>query len=154
LNKAAVKITAMVSDDLDEVMRIEQDSFAYPWSKNSFQGEILSNRFAYYVTAKDISDSVIGYAGAWIILDEAHITTLAVDPSCRQMGTGSLLLAHLLRKAIEEGACKVFLEVRDSNRQARRIYERFGFEVIGKRKRYYHDEDALVMVRALEKVKG
>ena len=70
------------------------------------------------------------------------------------MGTGSLLLAHLINKAERKGACKVFLEVRDSNRQARRIYERFGFKVIGKRKKYYLDEDALVMVRILENVKG
>ncbi len=154
MSKREITIASMVPDDLDEVMQIEQSSFPYPWSRKSFQSEILTNKFAYYVTAKDSSKFVIGYAGVWIIFDEAHITTIAVHPCYRQMGTGSLLLARLLEKATQEGAGKVFLEVRDSNLQARKIYERFGFEVFGKRKKYYYDEDALVMVRALEKVEG
>ena len=124
----------MVLEDLDEVMQIEQDSFLFPWSRRSFQGEILNNRFAYYITAKDTKGLVIGYAGVWILFDEAHITTIAVKPLCRHKGTGSLLLAYLLKKVKEKGAGRVFLEVRDSNLAARRIYERFGFEVIGKRK--------------------
>lgn len=152
MNKQDITIASMALDDLDEVMEIEQSSFPSPWSRNSFQSEILTNRFACYVTAKDSSNCVIGYAGVWIIFNEAHITTIAVHPCHRQRGVGSRLLAYLLEKAAQEGASKVFLEVRDSNLQARKIYERFGFEVFGKRKKYYYDEDALVMVRALEKV--
>lgn len=154
MSRGKLTIAAMVLEDLDEVMQIEQDSFLYPWSRNSFQGEILTNRFAYYITAKDTEGFVIGYAGIWILFDEGHITTIAVKPLCRHKGVGSLLLAHLLKKAQLEGACKVFLEVRDSNLEARRIYERFGFEVIGKRKKYYFNEDALIMAWSLEKVRG
>jgi len=154
LSQEKLTIAPMVLEDLDGVMQIERDSFLYPWSRNSFQEELLTNRFAYYITAKDADGFIIGYAGIWILFDEGHITTIAVKPLCRHKGVGSLLLAHLLKKAQSEGACKVFLEVRDSNLQARRIYERFGFKVIGKRKRYYFDEDALIMAWFLEKVKG
>lgn len=137
----------MILDDLDEVMLIEEDSFSFPWSRRSFRGEILTNRFAYYVVAKDNEGLVIGYAGVWVLYGEAHVTTIAVKSSCRNRGIGSLLLACLLRNAEEKGADKAFLEVRDSNLVARRLYERFGFEVIGKRKNYYVDEDALIMIR-------
>lgn len=147
MNNTQITTTAMVLDDLDEVMQIEEDSFPYPWSRRSFRGEIMSNRFAYYVVAKDGEGRVVGYAGIWILYGEAHITTIAVKPPYRNKGIGSLLMAYLLRKAEEKGADKAFLEVRDSNLVARRIYERFGFEVIGKRKNYYVDEDALIMIR-------
>ncbi len=153
MSKTQIFTTAMVLEDLDEVIQIEQDSFPHPWSRKSFQGEILTNRFAYYVVAKDTGGLVMGYAGLWVLYGEAHITTIAVKPSCRNKGIGSRLMACLLGKAEGKGADKAFLEVRDSNLVARRIYERFGFEVIGKRKNYYVDEDALIMIRFSGKAK-
>jgi ribosomal-protein-alanine N-acetyltransferase len=143
----------MIPQDLDMVMQIEEASFSKPWSRNMFVGEINKNKYAYYITAKDSWGYLMGYAGVWIVLDEAHITTIAVQPLFRKNGIGNLLLEHLLQKASRDDVQKVFLEVRDSNIQARSIYERLGFTVISKRKKYYHDEDALVMMLALGKIK-
>jgi len=109
--------------------------------------EISQNRYAHYIVARVKDDGrVIGYGGLWVLFDEGHITTLAVHPLHRKAGTGSFLLEHMLRKARANGATQVFLEVRDSNLAARRLYEKFKFKVIGRRKNYYLNEDALVMV--------
>ena len=149
LKKILLNFSAMDPDDLDAVMKIEEASFSLPWTENMFTGEMLKNRFACYITGKDDCGLLLGYAGMWVIFDEAHITTLAVHPLHRGRGVGSLLLERLLQEAISSEVRLVFLEVRDSNAQARRIYERFGFEVISKRKKYYHDEDALVMRKTI-----
>lgn len=142
-----VEIVPMTVADLDAVLEIEQNCFPFPWSRSSFYGEIKDNRYAYYIVArlKD-NGSIIGYGGLWVIFDEGHITTLAVHPLYRRCGTGSFILEHLLKKASIEGARQVFLEVRASNLAARRLYEKFHFKVISRRKNYYLSEDALVMV--------
>jgi len=148
--KTVLNIASMTMDDLDAVMEIEEASFSLPWTRNMFEVEILKNKSAYYITAKDSRGLLIGYAGAWIVLDEGHITTLAVEPRHRRIGAGSLLLDNLLQKAASDDVQKIFLEVRDLNIQARRIYERFGFKVISRRKKYYHDDDALIMMIILK----
>ena len=148
--KTVLNIASMTMDDLDRIMEIEEVSFSLPWTRNMFEVEILKNKSAYYITAKDSRGLLMGYGGAWIVLDEGHITTLAVEPRYRRMGVGSLLLDHLLQKAALDDVQNVFLEVRNLNIQARRIYERFGFEVISKRKKYYHDDDALIMMLVLK----
>jgi ribosomal-protein-alanine N-acetyltransferase len=137
----------MTVDDLDDVLEIEQKSFSFPWSRNSFYMEIRQNRYAYYIVAR-LKDNgrIIGYGGVWVLFDEGHITTLAVHPLHRKAGIGSFMLEHILRKACTNGATQVFLEVRDSNLAARRLYEKFKFKVIGRRKNYYLNEDALIMV--------
>jgi ribosomal-protein-alanine N-acetyltransferase len=137
----------MSVDDLDDVLDIEQSSFSFPWSRSSFYGEIQKNNFAYYIVARPRGEHrVIGYGGLWVVCDEGHITTLAVHPFYRKTGAGSFMLDHLLKKAREKGARRVFLEVRDSNLAARHLYEKFCFKIIGRRKNYYLDEDALIMV--------
>ena len=88
---------------------------------------------------------MIGYAGIWIVLDQAHLTTLAVQDLPVQ-GVGTLLMKHLLSRAAFEGTVRMSLEVRPSNRSARMLYRRFGFVALGRRKHYYRDEDAIVMV--------
>lgn len=137
----------MTVADLDEVCEIEQNCFPFPWSKNSFYGEINENKYAYYIVAR-LKDhgGIIGYGGLWVIFDEGHITTLAVHPHHRRQRVGSCILEHLLEKAEALGARQVFLEVRDSNGAARGLYEKFHFKAISRRKKYYLNEDALVMV--------
>lgn len=142
-----LEITPMSLQDLEDVLEIERSTFSFPWPQNSFYREIINNDYAYYFTArlKD-ENKIIGYGGIWVLFDEAHITTLAVHPLYRQAGVGSILLSHLLKEALSRGACQVFLEVRDSNLAARTLYEKYDFEMIGRRKNYYYHEDALLMV--------
>ncbi|MDO9535678.1 MAG: ribosomal protein S18-alanine N-acetyltransferase [Bacillota bacterium] len=143
-----LEIAPMTVKDLEEVLEIEIDSFSFPWSRNSFYTEITGNGYSYYLVCR-LKDSkkIIGYGGIWTLFDEAHITTLAVHSLYRQAGIGTLIITRLIKNSLQKGAQKVFLEVRDSNREARNLYEKLQFKVIGKRKNYYLDEDALVMMR-------
>lgn len=140
-----VRIRPMEISDLDQVMYIEESVFVFPWQKRGFEAEILRNEFAHYFVAS-VQGKLIGYAGIWIVLDQAHLTTLAVDRACQCRGVGALLMKHLLSRAAFEGTVRMSLEVRPSNRSARTLYHRFGFVALGRRKHYYHDEDAIIMV--------
>ena len=143
-----IDITPMTAAHLDQVLFIERDSFiSTSWSRDSFYAEITRNKYAYYIVARfKESAMIMGYGGIWIVLGEAHITTLAVNPYYRRAGAGTIILNNLLEQALLEGAGKIFLEVRASNRNARKLYEKFNFKVIALRKNYYVDEDALVMM--------
>lgn len=147
-----VVIAPMTAADLEQVLHIERNSFiSASWSRESFYTEITRNKYAYYIVARfGESAKVVGYGGIWIIFDEAHITTLAVHPNYRQAGVGTFLMDNLLEKALQNGAGKIFLEVRASNWHARKLYEKFNFKVIDNRKNYYFSEDALVMISELE----
>ena len=142
----AVRIEAMTLDDIPSVHVIEQRSFAVPWPDEAYRNELLTNRLATYVVAR-AGDDVIGFAGLWVMVDEAHITTFAVDPRWRRRGVGERLLLALLDLAAERRAREATLEVRLSNMPARRLYEKYGFRPVGIRPRYYSDngEDALIM---------
>ncbi|NLW07403.1 MAG: ribosomal protein S18-alanine N-acetyltransferase [Clostridia bacterium] len=142
----------MIGEDLDGVLAIEQVSFPTPWSRNSYLNEIYNNEFAYYYVAR-AADKVIGYAGLWLIFDEAHVTTVAVAPDYRGRRLGELLLKVLMQEAAYLGADRMTLEVRVSNHAARRLYERLGFVSAGIRKGYYNDnkEDAIIMWKHLYK---
>jgi len=145
-----VSIMPMSLKDLGRVMAIENDSFSMPWSESTFRSEIIDNRFAYYIVARPVEgQEIVGYAGAWMLYGETHITTLAVYRLYRRRGIGSLLLLHLLQKALLKGHKRVYLEVRDSNLEARSLYQKFGFEQRGRHEKYYFDEDACIMVRNL-----
>ncbi len=145
-----VEIVSMTSEHLNDVTRIEEASFTLPWSRDSFQNEIATNRQAtYFVAVLPGTSRVLGYAGMWVVLSEAHITTLAVDPAFRRQQIGSILLSSLMHEAFFKGARRMFLEVRDSNACAKKMYEKFSFTIAGRRKQYYCDEDALVMSRRL-----
>ncbi len=140
----------MAPEHLNDVFRIEQASFALPWSRESFLSEITDNIYATYVVAMmPGNQEVVGYAGMWVIFTEAHITTLAVDSSHRRKYIGSLLLSRLLREAFLRGARFMILEVRNSNSHAKKLYEKYCFQVQGIKKQYYHDEDAVVMSRPI-----
>jgi ribosomal-protein-alanine N-acetyltransferase len=139
-------IKPMSVEDLEEVIGIESESFDQSWSCESFRSELEKNHLAKYLVAcKD--GKVIGYGGMWVVLDEAHLTTLAVEKEWRRRGVGKALLHALTDHAAESGAVRMTLEVRPSNIAARRLYEEFGFTVRGVRKKYYLTEDALFMIK-------
>lgn len=141
-----IRIEAMSLDDLPSVQAIEQASFTTPWPPNAYRSELEMNRLATYLVAR-AEGEVVAYAGIWMMVDEAHITTFAVDPRWRRQGIGERLLLALLDMAIDRRAREATLEVRLSNLAARRLYEKYGFRPVGIRPRYYSDdnEDALIM---------
>lgn len=140
----------MEPGDLPQVLAIENEAFPSPWSEQSYRDELSRNAFAHYFALVD-QERVVGYAGMWIILDEAHVTTIAVHSSLRGRGLGRALMEHLMAEAINWGADRITLEVRASNEAARKLYTGLGFQAIGLRKGYYADrnEDAVVMGRNL-----
>lgn len=141
-----VTIDLMKEEDIDGIFDISTLSFSIPWSKESYIQE-LSNPVAKYFVAK-INDKVVGFAGTWIILDEAHITNIAIDPNYRKQGIASKLLKELLSYCKDHKKCTAFtLEVRSSNKAAKALYEKHNFKQDGIRKGYYEDtkEDAILM---------
>ncbi len=161
--------------DIPTVSAIEQSVFALPWSTTAFRYELRSNpaseylvlrylpwvkstkrlswRSARWLPARRLSResrddaALLGYGGFWVVLDEAHICTLALRPEWRGRGLGELLLVSLLERAIRRQSRLVTLEVRVSNIVAQNLYYKYGFELVGRRRRYYSDnrEDALVL---------
>lgn len=142
-----VRIRRMRTGDVDAVTAIEQATFARPWSRESFRQEMERNKAARYLVAEK-GGEVIGYAGAWIILDESHITNIAVAEAERGRGVGRKLTEALMQYISNLGAAYATLEVRVSNVRAQNLYKSLGFVSVGKRKRYYEDngEDAFLMV--------
>ncbi|MBO8169247.1 MAG: ribosomal protein S18-alanine N-acetyltransferase [Thermoanaerobacteraceae bacterium] len=135
---------------LPQVLDIERQSFPTPWSKKTFLGELRHNQFAYYYVCL-LEEQVVGYGGLWVVLDEAHVTTIAVSPQYRRRKIGARLLLFLMQQALMHGADKITLEVRPSNLSAKRLYENMGFTEAGVRKGYYTDnnEDAIIMWKQL-----
>ena len=139
-------IRRMTMDDVDGVAAVEAATFPTPWSRDAFASEMKNVAARYLVAEKD--GKVIGYAGAWIILDESHITNIAVLKEERGQGIGRQLTHGLLQYLSNLGAAYATLEVRKSNKVAQSLYNSLGFIKLGVRKRYYEDngEDALIMV--------
>lgn len=144
-------IREMKVEDLPTVLEIDRLSFPIPWSERTYRFELNDNQAAQLKVAEVLEEGilrVIGYVGFWFIVDEAHISTLAVHPAYRGQGIGEQLLQDALNAAVTRGAQVATLEVRVSNDAALNLYRKFGFEVIGERPRYYRDnnEDALLMI--------
>ena len=141
-----ISVEMMKVDDLAEVQVIERESFTTPWPPHAYRQELETNRLAHYIVARS-GDVIVGFAGIWLLVDEAHVTTFATRRSWRRQGIGERLLLALLDLARNRGAHEATLEVRPSNIAARRLYEKYGFKVVGVRPRYYSDdnEDALIM---------
>jgi ribosomal-protein-alanine N-acetyltransferase len=139
-------IDGMRLTDLPDVHAIEQASFRTPWPPHAYRSELESNRLAHYLVAR-AGETLVGYGGMWLMVDEAHITTFAVHPAWRRRGIGERLLLAFLDLALDRRAREATLEVRLSNLAARRLYEKYGFKPVGLRPRYYSDdqEDALIM---------
>ncbi|QXM05208.1 ribosomal protein S18-alanine N-acetyltransferase [Crassaminicella indica] len=144
-----VKVRSMTLEDVDDVFEIEKSSFPIPWSVEAFTAEIEHNEKARYVVLEK-EEKVIGYGGFWKILDEGHITNIAVHPSVRGKGYGNLIVEGLLKIAKREEIKEMTLEVRVSNKVAQRLYEKYGFKACGIRPKYYQDngEDAVIMWRS------
>lgn len=161
-------IQPMRIQDIPEVLQIERACFSMPWSAHAYRYEIEENTLSWYIVARPAPAKmgrgvvgkllalrpgaqarapVIGYGGFWMMVDEAHISTLAVAPSHRRRGVGELLLLTMIEEAERRGAATVTLEVRVSNLPAQHLYEKYGFTVQGRRVRYYSDngEDAYIM---------
>jgi ribosomal-protein-alanine N-acetyltransferase len=139
-------IEPMTFDDLPAVQEIERASFTTPWPSHAYQAELETNKLARYLVVR-AGREVIAYAGIWLLVDEAHITTFAVAPAWRRQRVGERLLLAVLDLSMARGAREATLEVRLSNLPARRLYEKYGFRPVGIRPRYYSDdhEDALIM---------
>ncbi|HEU5324757.1 MAG TPA: ribosomal protein S18-alanine N-acetyltransferase [Candidatus Limnocylindria bacterium] len=143
---ARVVVDPMRLDDVRAVHEIERLSFATPWPAYAFEQELKGNRLARYVVAR-AGERVVGFAGIWLMVDEAHVTTFGVHPDWRRQGIGRQLMLNVAELSLAIGARRMTLEVRVSNEAAQGLYRSFGFEVVGKRPHYYTDdgEDALVM---------
>ena len=141
-----LRVEPMTLDDLAAVHRIEMASFSVPWPDDAYRSEIQANRLASYLVVRS-DDDLVAYGGIWLMVDEAHVTTFAVDPAWRRQRVGETLLLALLDLALARHAREATLEVRLSNVPARRLYEKYGFRPVGLRPRYYSDngEDALIM---------
>ena len=139
-------VEIMEIKDLEEVIEVEHQCFTTPWSRYSFICELSNNQFSHYILARHLG-KVIGYAGMWIIIDEAHVTNVGVLPEYRGEGVGELLMRSLMVLAKHQGAKKMTLEVRKSNYVAQNLYSKLGFEPVGIRRGYYLDnkEDAVIM---------
>jgi ribosomal-protein-alanine N-acetyltransferase len=135
----------MRGTDIEHVSRVERRSFPTSWSTQAYVTEIANPSACYLVAL--VSDALVGYGGTWVIMDEAHITTLGVDPVARGQKIGECLLGELLLAGQRLGATRATLEVRRSNTAARRLYEKYGFTAAGERRGYYSDngEDAIIM---------
>ena len=138
-----VSIREMADGDLPEVLALERLVYSQPWSEALFAEELRQPSREYVVA--EVGGAVVGYAGMLIVDQDAHVTTIAVDPAGRRQRIGSRLMLALVDRALAAGARHMTLEVRMSNVDAQRLYERFDFTPVGKRKNYYRDEDALVM---------
>jgi len=140
-------IKPMTQLDINSVVGIEEESYgSHHWSKESFYNE-LSNELAAYFCAFNENGTLVGYAGTWQILEEAHITNISVKPSFRRRKIGEALLHTVIENCRKNGVKYITLEVRVSNQSAISLYEKYGFKSLGKRKQYYQDnnEDALIM---------
>ena len=142
-----IRIRRMQYRDVGQVEAIERATFARPWSEESLRREVKENPVARYLVA-DRQGEILGYAGAWVVMDECHITNIAVREQERGRGLGRRLLEALMQYMSNLGAAWADLEVRVSNERAQKLYGSLGFVTLGKRKRYYEDngEDAFLMV--------
>jgi len=144
-------IRPMQQEDLAQVLAIDQASFSLPWPESAYRYELNENQNSLLWVAETTPpggrSTIVGMVVVWLILDEAHIATLAVHPAYRGQGIAKRLLITALRESIRLGMRVATLEVRDGNTAAQELYRRFGFEVVGRRHRYYRDnhEDALIM---------
>ena len=136
-------INKLSSLNIDGVYEVELSAFEHPWAKKSFEEELNNPLAHYFVLYRD--DEVIGYAGLWHILDEGHITNIAIKKDCQGMGLSHFLIDELLNYKKENNLSFLTLEVRESNLKARSLYEKYNFKETGKRKNYYENNETAVL---------
>lgn len=139
-------IRKMSLEDVPAVVDLDHKSFSLPWPERSFRFELTDNPASRCWVA-EFEGRVVGMIVVWLIVDEAHVATIATHPDFRRQGIAQGLLSHALLRLFDEGARSSFLEVRESNLAAQEMYRKFGYEVTGRRRRYYSDngEDAILM---------
>lgn len=140
----------MQLSDLPSVLQIERKAFPSPWSPAAFVAELKDNIYALYTVAT-LNDKIVAYGGMWLILDEAHVTNIAVHPDYQGKGIGDALLAEMEQRARSRGSRSMTLEVRVGNKVAQNLYRKHGFYCAGVRPEYYSDnqEDAYIMWKTL-----
>ncbi len=141
-------IDPFIESDLDDVMRIEQDSFSAPWTRKMFRDEFEGNPFASLFVSRE-AGTIVGHVCYWVIFQELHIMNLAVSPDYRRRGIASAMLTHAITYACTQGAHSAMLEVRASNVPAIAFYTQIGFQQIALREQYYSNpvEDAMILRR-------
>lgn len=145
-----ITVNKMSMEDLDGVYQIDKEAFPIPWQRSSFEEE-LKNVLATYLVAK-MDEKIVGYLGMWFIMDECHITNIAVSTSYRRMGIAKKLINEMLKLCKTHATSYILLEVRANNIPAQKLYESFGFKIDGIRKNYYKNpngtrEDAVLMTK-------
>lgn len=157
----AATVRRMTAADLPAVVAIETEAFSTPWQLDTFEGLLDRDGLELMVLAggsergdgsERAADEVLGYAVLWCVLDQGELANIAVRPELRGRGLGARLLDEVVAVSRRRGVAKLYLEVRDSNDGALRLYERFGFREVGRRRGYYKDprEDARVMALELD----
>ena len=142
----SLTIRKMRPEDIPAVVELDQKSFSLPWPERSFRFEVTENPASHCWVA-ELDGRVVGMIVVWLIVDEAHVATIATHPDFRRQGIGKNLLGYVLLDLIDKGARSSFLEVRESNFAAQDMYRKFGYKESGRRRRYYkdNDEDAILM---------
>ncbi|KHS55622.1 30S ribosomal protein S18 [Terrisporobacter othiniensis] len=145
-------IRSMTKDDVDSVYIVEENCFTDPWSKESIRKE-LKNDLARYLVA-ELDNKIVGYVGVWFVVDEGHITNVAVHSDYRGKKIGDKLVKEMVKLCEESKLVAMTLEVRSSNTVAQNLYRKYGFKMGGIRKEYYSDnkEDAIIMWNQLNEV--
>lgn len=143
-------LSFMQPDDLEAIMPLERLAFADPWSRRMYLSDLADNPLATYRVIRSDGDAslppILGWGGFWLLVDEAHIATIASHPEHRGCGLGEWLLVDLMERALDRRARVATLEVRASNLVAQKLYAKLGFDVVGTRRKYYRDgEDGLIM---------
>lgn len=140
-------IRPLEDKDIPSLVEIENLCFTMPWSRESFVRELHENACARYLVG-EAGGRVIAYAGVWLVIDEGHITNIAVHPDFRRRGIGEIMTRAIMRLCVDNGCSWLTLEARRSNTAAIELYRKLGFEGVGYRKKYYEDnqEDALIMI--------
>lgn len=143
----------MKKEDIEGVYDVEVSAFKDPWSISSITNE-YKNNLSRYIVAEDEDGRILGYMGAWYIIDEAHITNVAVHSDARGRGIGNKLVEYFIEMCKKDNICSMTLEVRNSNLVAQGLYKKYGFIPGGVRKEYYSDnrEDAIIMWKQLKEV--
>jgi len=145
-----ITIRRMRLEDVPAVHKIDTLSFSLPWPERSFRFEVIENAVSRgWVAEAEVNGEtrIIGMLVLWLLVDEAHIATVAVHPDFQRCGIGSRIIVEALEAARVEGARRAFLEVRERNLAAQEMYRKFGFAITSRRPRYYRDtgEDAILM---------
>jgi len=143
------KLREMQRADLNKVLEIERASFEQPYTREIFEQELKIKVANLWVATH--RKNILGYIDFWVVADEVELISIAVHPQFKRMGVGDLLLGEMLRHVEALGSAFVYLDVRESNLPAQKLYSKFGFTKVGVRRRYYSDnqEDAIIMKKEI-----